>query len=63
MKAPNSETKKEGKKGEKNSNCNPPFNKGVYWMLMGEVLHNDGRKEFQIPMVWKLFTTTLSHWK
>ena len=54
---------KKGEEGEKNFNCNPPFDEGVYWMPMGEVVHNDGPKEFQIPMVWKLFTTTLSHWK
>ena len=40
-----------------------PFNKNVYRMSMGDVLHNDSPKEFQVPVVWKLFTTTLSHWK
>ena len=38
--------KREKKKREKNSNYNPSFNKGVYWMPMGEILHNDGPKEF-----------------
>ena len=61
MKTSNLETKK--KKGKENSNCNPPFDKNVYWTPMGKVLHNDGPKEFWVPMVWKLFTATLSHWR
>ena len=60
MKTSNLETKR---KGEENSNCNPPFDKNVYWMPVEKVLHSDGSKEFQVPMVWKLFTATLSHWR
>ena len=41
MKTSNLETKR---KGEENSNCNPPFDKNVYWTPMGKVLHNDGPK-------------------
>ena len=32
------------KKREENSNCNPPFDKNVYWMPVGQVLHNDSPK-------------------
>ena len=49
------------RKGEENSDCNPPFDKNVHWTPVGYVFHNDGPKEFCIPMVWKLFTPTLSH--
>ena len=52
-----------GKEREKNSNYNPPFDKNVYWTPVEKVFQNDGPKEFQIPMVWKLFTATPSHWK
>ena len=43
MKTSNLETKR---KGEENSNCNPPFDKNAYWTPMGKVLHNNGPKEF-----------------
>ena len=52
--------KRKEKKKEK-WNHNPPFDKNVQWTPVGDVFHNDSPKVFCVPMVWELFTPTLSH--